>query len=233
MSQKTYKVRNHKKIEHFYTLTDNVGEYLDLMASHEGRTMFVWKEKGERHEITYGEFADTVKRLSMGLRQVAGGQVTVGEDGERVRIAVIGETSPRWFASYLAVMAAGCTVVPMDKELALSEISGFMAFAGISAVVYAPSFNESMEEIAAGHPTLRLLIPMTAPETEAAEGIRRISFDELAEMGRESAAEFTADTDTERVAARTKMKRSTSNHCCGIRSCVTPLTRNAANTPSE
>ena len=102
MSQKTYKVRNHKKTEHFYTLTDNVGEYLDLMASHEGRTMFVWKEKGEGHEITYGAFTDAVKRFSLGL-----GAAFAGEEKSRVRIAVIGETSPRWFASYLAVMAAG------------------------------------------------------------------------------------------------------------------------------
>jgi len=195
MSQKTYKVRNHKKIEHYYTLVDNVGEYLDLMASHDGRTMFVWKEKGEGHEITYGAFTDAVKRFSLGLNAAF-----AGEEKSRVRIAVIGETSPRWFASYLAVMAAGYTVVPMDKELAISEISGFLSFAGISAVIYAPSFNESMEEIAAGHPTLKLLIPMKAPETEAAEGINRTSFDEISAAGEASGAEFAADTDTERVA---------------------------------
>ncbi len=108
MSQKTYKVRNHKKIEHYYTLVDNVGEYLDLMASHDGRTMFVWKEKGEGHEITYGAFTEAVKRFSLGLNAAF-----AGEEKSRVRIAVIGETSPRWFASYLAVMAVVTYLIRM------------------------------------------------------------------------------------------------------------------------
>ena len=42
MSQKTYKVRNHRKTDHIYTLADNVAEYIDVLAGHGDRTMFVW-----------------------------------------------------------------------------------------------------------------------------------------------------------------------------------------------
>lgn len=195
MSQKTYKVRNHKKCDHIYTLVDNVADYIDVLAGHGERTMFVWKEKGEGREISYGAFADLVKDFSRGLSGAF-----AGEDPGHVRIAVIGETSPRWFASYLAILAAGFTAVPMDKELAVSEIAGFMTFAGISGVVYAPSFDAAMEEIGAGHASLKLLIPMKSPDSDAPEGLNRLSFDELCAVGQESGREFTADRDTERVA---------------------------------
>ena len=53
--KKHYRVRNHKVTDHNYTLVDDIGAYIELLASHGSRTMFVWKEKGERKEITYGE----------------------------------------------------------------------------------------------------------------------------------------------------------------------------------
>ena len=196
--KKHYRVRNHKVTEHNhnYTLVDDIGAYIELLASHGSRTMFVWKEKGERKEITYGEFTDVTRRLSMGLLKTFG-----DEDKASVKIAVIGETSPRWFASYLAIMAAGYVVVPMDKELAPEEVSGFLNFAGISAVVYAPSWEEPLRRIAEGHDTLRLLIPMRTPETAA--DVRMLPFDALCELGGECLADgavFEPDTDTERVA---------------------------------
>ena len=87
----------------------------------------------------------------------------------------------------------------MDKELAISEISNFFSFAGINAVVYSPSFNEPMEQIAVGHPSLRLLIPLKAPDTDAAPGLNRLSFDDILALGQECGREFEPDTDRERV----------------------------------
>ena len=194
MSAKTYKVRNHKKTERVFTAPHDIGEYLSILEGHGDKTMFVWKEKGERQEVTYADFVGSVRNFSKGLRETF-----AGTENDKVRIAVIGESSPRWFASYLAIMAAGYTVVPMDKELALSEISGFFVFADISAVIYAPSFSAAMEDMAAGHETLKLLIPMKTPDTEAPAGLNRLSFDEICAAGSESTAEFTPDADTERV----------------------------------
>ena len=194
MSAKQYYVRNHKKTERNFTPASDIAEYLANLAGHGDKTMFVWKEKGERHEITYTDFTDEVRRFSLGLSETF-----AGESKDKVRISVIGETSPRWFASYLAIIAAGFTAVPMDKELAISEISNFFSFAGINAVVYSPSFNESMEQIAVGHPSLRLLIPLKVPETDAAPGLNRLSFDDILALGQECGREFEPDTDRERV----------------------------------
>ncbi|MCR4907178.1 MAG: AMP-binding protein [Clostridiales bacterium] len=194
--KKTYKVRNHKKTEHIYTLCGDVSEYLDVLATHDSSTMFVWKEKGERREITYLDFVEAVRALGLGLEEIFG-----ASNGEHpVRIAVIGESSPKWFASYLAVMAAGYTVVPMDKELAVSEIGGFLKFAGITGAVYSASFAAAFEEMAPTHETLDVLIPMSDPESDAPEGVRRISFNSLCALGRSTGREFEPDDDRERVA---------------------------------
>ena len=194
--KKTYKVRNHKKTEHIYTLCADVAEYLDVLATHDGSTMFVWKEKSERREITYLDFVEAVRALGLGLEEIFGKST----EEHPVRIAVIGESSPKWFAAYLAIMAAGYTVVPMDKELAVSEIGGFLKFAGISGVVYSASFAAAFEEMAPAHETLDVLVPMSDPESEAPEGVRRISFNSLCALGRSTGREFEPDDDRERVA---------------------------------
>ena len=194
--KKTYKVRNHKKTEHIYTLCGDVAEYLDILAAHDASTMFVWKEKGEPREITYLDFVEAVRALGLGLGEIFG----KSSEEHPVRIAVIGESSPKWFAAYLAVMAAGYTVVPMDKELAIPEIGGFLHFAGISGVVYSASFAAAFEEMAPAHETLDVLIPMSDPDTEAPAGVRRISFNALCALGRSTGREFEPDDDRERVA---------------------------------
>ena len=193
--KKNYRVTNHKKYEHSYTLVNTVGEYLDVLESHGESTMFVWKEKAEKKELSFADFTAETRDFARGLGELFG-----TENKAETKIAVIGESSPRWFSAYLAVMAAGYTVVPMDKELAQSEIAGFFRFAGIDAVVAAPHFVKPMEEIAVGHESLGTVIPMREPDFEANESVRRVTYDEVAAMGAESEAEFTPDADTERVA---------------------------------
>ena len=43
--KKHYRVRNHKKTDHIYTLVDDIGEYLEVLAAHGTDTVFKWKEK--------------------------------------------------------------------------------------------------------------------------------------------------------------------------------------------
>src|SRR5205823_4402796 len=39
------------------------------------------------------------------------------------RVAILAENHPRWVAVYLAAMAAGCTVVPLDTALHADQIT--------------------------------------------------------------------------------------------------------------
>ncbi len=188
--KKQYKVRNHKKTEHIFRNLSYIGDYLDSLESYAERTLFVWKENGEPKELTYGDFREMVIRFSKALVSL------YGEQAKR-SIAVIGETSPYWLASYLAILASGNVAVPMDKELDPAEISKFFDFADVAAVVYSPTFNDVFKEMSVDHKTLRTLIPMdpAAEETE-----NTVPFARMIQMGIESERDFIPDSDRERPA---------------------------------
>ena len=105
--------------------------------------------------LSYGDFAREITAIAAGLS-------ALGLSGKR--IAVIGETSHQWVASYLATVASGGVIIPMDKELAIEEIEGFLAGVEAEAIFYAPSFNEKLANAIGNHPSLRVFIPFAPSE---------------------------------------------------------------------
>ncbi len=182
------KVRSFKKYEHIFNKVANIGEYLDSIEQFGENVMYVWKESSVQHEITYGEFVTLVRQLMHAFAD------TFGQSGKR--IAIIGETSPYWVASYLAIIASGNSAVPMDKELDPEEISGFFRMADIEAVVFSKTFNEVFSKMADGHKTLKKLIPLDCDGLDGKENV--IPFSALATAGKNSTSDVTPDTDTER-----------------------------------
>ncbi len=100
----------------------------------------------------------TYRNLSAKFLQQAAGYKAAGLAGKR--IAVIGETSVEWVSSYVAAIAAGGIAIPMDRELDVEQIKGFLEFAEVDAVVYSPLFNAKFADLAATHPTVKVQIPM-------------------------------------------------------------------------
>lgn len=193
--KKTYRVKNKKKQVHEFKAVANVAEYLESLQAYADRPLFVWKEHGEAHELTYSELLENVRCFALALT------AAYGENAHRV-IGIIGETSPYWIISYLAIIASGNVALPLDKELAHEELSKFLTVADAAGIVYSPTFNTVMAEIADGHPTLTNLFPM-----EPAEGTPEIignavvvSYNRMLRIGMDSEREFIPDTDTERMA---------------------------------
>jgi len=62
-------------------------------------------------------------------------------------VAVIGETSPQWIATYLAVVNGGNVIVPLDKELAHDELKKFLEKSNVECVVFSSSFRPFFEEV--------------------------------------------------------------------------------------
>lgn len=108
-------------------------------------------------DMTYGEFAAMI-------RNEAAGFDALGFSGRRV--AIIGETAPEWVSTYLAVVTSGGVAVPMDKELAISEIEGLLASAEVEGLVYSKSFAHRFDDAVASHPSLKFFIPMDPSEDE-------------------------------------------------------------------
>ena len=188
--KKQYKVPNHKKTEHIYTVVEDVGEYLDVLAVHGDRVMFAWKHDDIPSEMKYSEFHDLTVSFALGLKE------KLTESGQKV--AIIGETSPFWVAAYLAVIASGNVAVPMDKELDPEEMAKFFDAADVCAVVYSNTFAKIIPEITSGSEKIKLLIPMHGSGYESDERI--VSYDNIVASGKKSTRFFTPDSDNERMA---------------------------------
>ena len=147
------------------------------------------ESRGDKVAFEYpcGKNFETLSYAAFGreIRTVAAGLAAAGLAGKRV--AVIGETSHEWVATYLAVVLGGGVIIPMDKELAIGEIEGFLAGAEAEAIVYSASFNAKFDNAMANHPTLKTFIPLTP--AEGAEGEKLLPFAKLLELGEAKLAE--------------------------------------------
>ena len=150
---KKYSVKKNPRI---YTPIENFRHLVSMCESRVGRPAFKYPKGKEFVTVAYDEFAAMVKSVAAGLK-------AAGLEGKRV--AVIGETSPEWVATYLGVVAGGGVIIPMDKELAVSEIEGFLAGVDAEAIVYSGSFNDKLAPTIESHPTLKKFIPMS-PKSE-------------------------------------------------------------------
>lgn len=63
------------------------------------------------------------------------------------KIALIGEASVEWIASYFASVIGGNVIVPIDKELPDDEIANIINDSGAEAVIYSESFFPVMQNI--------------------------------------------------------------------------------------
>jgi long-chain acyl-CoA synthetase len=59
----------------------------------------------------------------------------VGENGftRGSRLAIVADNHPRWVAAYLGIIAAGCTVVPLDTALHADQLAKLLKDSGTSA----------------------------------------------------------------------------------------------------
>lgn len=190
--EKQYRVANKKKTERLYKKAENIAELLEVYDSMGERIFFAWKENDELKEISYANFAEKVRNTAKGFVEMYG--------DENKRIAVIGENSPYWVETYLAVLLSGNTIVPMDKELSPKEISKFLEYAEVSAIAFAPSFSETFAEyiIDAKHPTVKCLIPFGGDMIKESKKTKVVPLKDIEEIGHSSIRALPEDYDMER-----------------------------------
>ena len=159
------KIQNHKNTNRPLPTITDVRDYLEVVGTHGDKVAFRYLEKKEIIDVTYAEFVNKVMTMSAGLE-------AHGLSGKR--IAIIGETSVEWFATYLAVLATSGVVIPMDKELAISEISAFLDSVEANAIVYSKTFNEPFSPYI-NEKKYRTYVPMVAEENETRENVISLS----------------------------------------------------------
>ena len=176
-TEKNAKIINKAPCKRLYERVRDVKDFCRVIEKHGDRVLFTYFDKKRQlHDVTYGEFTAKVKSLAASLTDR-------GYAGKR--IAIIGETSVDWVASYLAVLASGGVAIPLDKELEISVIEGFMDSVDADALVYSASFNGKFANAVRDHSSLSLFIAMAPSEAELALGDKVVALESLYEKGAE------------------------------------------------
>ena len=156
--QKQIKVYNKKKERRNYERVADVRDLCRVLQKHGSKVAFSYFGEGRRlQDITYRELYKMILRLSAGF-------TTMGLS--KKRIAILGETSVEWVASYLAILATGGVVIPLDRELNIEVIEDFMTQVDADAIIYSGSFNGKLKHAMEEHPSLKHFIPMKADDRE-------------------------------------------------------------------
>ena len=174
-----YKLHDWKRLPQDTPRTWDVNDLLERIALHGDKTLFKYFVKNEINEMTYGEFHTLITKIAAAFTAL---------DLNGKRIAVIGETSPQWLSTYVGALAAGSVIIPMDKELAVTEIEKFLTMVEADAIVYSKTFNDKFVSTMETHPSLKHFIAIEAPEN-IDELPKVTSFDKFIEIGEKAIEE--------------------------------------------
>jgi long-chain acyl-CoA synthetase len=153
---------------------NNLKELLEKSSKKfNNKTAFKYKnKKGDIIEKSYSNFYNDVNALGSSL-------ISMGMKGSK--ISILSENRYEWGLSYLSIVNGTGVSVPLDKYLPPIEIETLVKRAGIEAIIYSPSFQESIEKIASQKTTLKYFICMENNPNESDE--RFLSLPKLIDKG--------------------------------------------------
>lgn len=111
---------------------------LFALDNYKDNNAFNIRNKEGYYSITYQTYVTDALKLAQSL-------VNKGYCGKH--IALIGENSYEWVVSYMAIVSAGCVVVPIDKELTVSEIVNIVKTSDSEALFYSSAYVDAALEV--------------------------------------------------------------------------------------
>jgi long-chain acyl-CoA synthetase len=95
----------------------------------------------------------------------------IGENGlaRGSRLAIVADNHPRWVAAYLGIIAAGCTVVPLDTALHADQLTKLLKDSGSSALFCDARHAQASREAVA---RLNIGLVLMDPDRAAQDAIR-------------------------------------------------------------
>lgn len=154
------------------------------------KTLYFYKENGETKEYSFKLLYDETLYIGTALAKLG----LMGKG-----IAVIGNTHPRYTATYISTVNGGGYIVPVDPELTNDQTAYFMNFAEVEAVFYTDKPTEKINEIKELLPNVKLFIAIQ-PKSDFISDENNMTIDALIEMGKtELENGYTEYTDYEIV----------------------------------
>ncbi len=161
------------------------------------RDLFLFEREGVDYKISYADFYRYVKSITRGfIRNGLGGK----------RVAIIGETSVEWVATYLATVIGGGEIVPLDASLAPDQLINFVNLAECELFFYSNSWADAVESAVDQMPTVKAFGRLTdtvfdplAMEDCTPARVGRLS--DYAKCGAANPEIAIGDTNTEKMCA--------------------------------
>ena len=127
------KIHHKPQTERKYERVQHVMDLIRIIEKHGDRVGFSYFDsKRKLVDVTYAEFGCMIKKVAAALTELG---------FAKKRIALIGETSVAWLSTYLAILATGGVAIPMDKELEIPVIEGFLDSVDADGILYSAGFN--------------------------------------------------------------------------------------------
>lgn len=143
------------------------------------KILYYYLEDGVQKEFAY-------RRLWEDMNAVGQAFIELGLGGHH--IAVMGEVHPAYITTYLATVNGNGVIVPLDKDIAVEQLNGFLDFTESDALVYTGVMNRNIAEIAALAPRIRKFIAIN-PDGKPFPDERFITYDDLLQIGYKALAE--------------------------------------------
>lgn len=161
---KDVKIITRPKTERKYERVLDSYDLIRRIAKHGDKTAFTYYDKSKKlYSISYIRFYNRIVRTAAGLTK----QGLAGK-----KIALLGETSVAWLASYLAILVTGGVAIPMDKELEISSIVGLLESVDADAIIYSDHFNGKIREAVGFDSSIKTFIAIDPDDAELAkEGV--------------------------------------------------------------
>ncbi|MDX2494554.1 MAG: AMP-binding protein [Desulfuromusa sp.] len=125
---------------------------------HTDKIALQYKNKGRWKTFSYSKLWDAVEKLAAGLHQLG--------IKEKTHIALLGKSSPRWVAAYLAILRAGCVAIPIDKELKPTELRYILNDSNSEAVFVGQPQLDTLLEVIDDLPQLKKIVSIDTPFAE-------------------------------------------------------------------
>lgn len=160
---------------------ENLRDMIVRSAKNYGdKDAYVYKEDKTEVHYSYNKLKEDCENFgtALGVLELRGAHV-----------AVISETSPKTTVTYMATVATGGVIVPLDRETQPEQIANFLNRAECSAVVYSPSFSGVITGMADKLPNLTYYIPMKGTDTvdcSLPHAPKIVSWDEMLALGKQA-----------------------------------------------
>ena len=89
--------------------------------------------------LTYTQVLDNVRRLAAGLQ--------APEYANVMEVGLLSENRPEWPVAYLAIVASGKTVIPIDANLKSNEIEALLRLSSLSMIFVSGRFEKMVADV--------------------------------------------------------------------------------------